>query len=466
MCRLAPSLSLLACAALGACSPDPAELTAPRPARALAAAPPARHLVLMRAEGLAPDFAARVRSLGGAVEFAHAGAGYAVVAGLTVEGVAALRRSPDVQEVEPDETLAADVAGPAGADVAQTSVAAGGSVADPTLASQYHRQWNMHAIRADRAWAAGRLGSPTVRVAILDSGIDYLHPELAGLVDLARSASFVPYEDALVDATFPGRAAVTDLHGHGTHVASTVATNAQRIAGVTSRTTLMAVKVLDRTNTGATSGIHRGLLYAVDHGADVVNVSINGDFPRSVSRGRQRMRYRLFAYAYRRGALVVVGAGNGAVDMDHAGDLLVEYCDLPNVICVSATGPTTGGLFGPWPDPDAFAPYSNYGRSAIGVAAPGGNPAGGQVLGACSQTSLLPGFAPCALAPRLANFTGTSMATPHVSGLAALLVAEMGRGRPAQVRARILQSAADLGAPGTDPFYGKGRIDVARALGL
>jgi subtilisin family serine protease len=380
-CVPAP-LSPLVLATLAACLADPVAPVAPAVPPALAVnsstpASPGRHVVLMRANDIPADFAERVRALGARVEFAHDGAGFAVLGGLTAEGA-----------------------------------------------------------------------------------------DLVGLVDLTRSRSFVPHDDSLVAALFPGRHPVTDLHSHGTHVASTVASNAIMAAGVTSRTTLIAVKVLDRTNTGPTSGILRGVLYAVEQGADVVNISIIGLDVKSSTPGVAHYYNRIFNYAFRKGVVVVVGAGNSGIDMDRAGEVYAAYCDAPNVICVSATGPTSGGLNGPWPDPDAFASYSNYGRSAVSVAAPGGTILGAWVLGACSQTTLDPLLVPCAIQPRLLNNWGTSMATPHVSGLAALLVAEIGRGNPAQVRSRILQSAEDLGQPGTDPFYGRGRINVARALGL
>ena len=147
-------------------------------------------------------------------------------------------------------------------------------------------------------------------------------------------------------------------------------------------------------------------------------------------------------------------------------------------MCVAATGPTsdaTGNttLTGPWTDVDAPAYYTNFGRSAISVAAPGGNSSFGPnlpppasrdvfVWAACSQTSLL---IHCAALPTfIVGAQGTSMAAPHVSGTAALLASVFGR-NPAQIKARIANSADDLGQPGTDPFYGKGRLNVARAVG-
>ena len=457
---------LLGLALLAACSSDAAPPVGPvapaaRPSLAPTTTVGGRYLVLMKGMSLAAGFGARVRALGGTVEYTHAGAGFAVVSGLSPDGTASLRGSSDVARVDADVEVSP---GPARPTAVPDVELAGASPADPTTAAAFQKQWDMRAIGAHLAWAAGHLGSPSVRVAILDSGIDYLYPDLNGLVDLSRSVSFVPTDDALVASLFPTRLPITDLNWHGTHIASTVASHSNLVAGVTARTTLMAVKVLDRHKSGFISNFLRGVLFAADHDADVLNMSLGGTASKSQFAGYAHYVNRIFNYGYRRGVVIVVGAGNDALDLDHSADLYVDYCDAPNVICVSATGPAAGGLSGPWTDVDAFASYSNFGRSGITVAAPGGTVTGAGVLGACSQTSL--DVANCDTGPKLLSAWGTSMATPHVSGLAALVVDQIGHGKPALVRARILQSADDLGLPGADPYYGSGRINVARALGL
>ena len=337
------------------------------------------------------------------------------------------------------------------------------SASDPTTAFFYPSQWNLRAIEADQAWAAGRLGSSSTTVAILDTGIDYLHIDLAGRVDLSRSASFVPSDDALVQAFFPGRHPITDLRFHGTHVASTVAANGIGMAGVTSGVTLIGVKVCSVFGSCPGSSIVAGIHHAIASGADVANMSFGGSFTKSDFPGFVSSVQRLFNSANRAGMTIVVSAGNSSADLDHDGNGFKTFCNAANVVCVSATGPTSGSTFGtgPFIDPDAPAFFTNFGRSAISVAAPGGNVT--FVIGACSTASL---FVPiCQTSPFFyLGVRGTSMASPHASGVAALISEDVGR-RPGLIRQRLHQSADDLGQRGTDPFYGKGRINAGSAVG-
>jgi lantibiotic leader peptide-processing serine protease len=394
-------------------------------------------------------FASSAKAAGGKVTSEHTQAGIAVVRGLTDREAQALAASTGAVDAVEDAGVHLRP-GTLGEPVKEEHVQTG-TVA-PAGAIMYPHQWHLRAIGADRAWAAGRLGSPNVTVAVIDTGVDYQHADLAGRVDLSRSASFVPSDDADVAALFPGVHPVTDLYYHGTHVAATISSNAHVAAGVTASVTIIGVKVLSRWGDGTFSGVLDGLFWAADHGADVANLSI-GDVMFKSGNGRYvALMQRAFNYAHRKGTLVVVAAGNESIDLDHAGNLYAMYCDAPNVVCVSATGPT-----------DQVTWYSNYGRSAISVAAPGGD-VYNRVWAACSRTSLLVPF--CQDSDQVLGLLGTSMAAPHVSGLAALLVEDIGRGKPSQVKARLQQSAEDLGQNGVDPFYGKGRISVPRALKL
>lgn len=411
-----------------------------------------QHLVMFK--GSASKLAQKVYDLGGDVVYSHR-VGFAVVSGLSDEGASTLAASKKVLDVQPDSTFDLDPI------FSGDAVAVGDATAsplDPTTAGRYPWQWNMRAISADAAWAAGRLGSPAVTVAILDTGIDYTYPDLADRVDLSRSISFVPEDDAYVAYYFPDKHPVTDLHYHGTHVAATAVSNGYVTAGITSQTTLIGVKVCSFLGGCEFGSVIAGVLHAADAGADVANMSLGGGFGKAGNGQYVGFINKVFNYANNRGMTIVVSAGNDSLDLDHSPNLYKTYCSTPNTICVSATGPTSSEDFyeGPWTDVDAFAPYSNFGRSAINVAAPGGND-GGFVWAACSQTSLvIPG---CQGGTFIVGLAGTSMAAPHVSGLAALVVEDVGR-RPGRVKTVIQQGADDLGQRGTDPYYGKGRINV------
>jgi subtilisin family serine protease len=444
-------------------------------------------LLSFNGAGVPSSFAAQAKSLGGTVIYSNAKAGFAYVSGLTAAAATQLGASTKAIDVQADTVVSLDTPHAAtyvrGSDVAA-------STAQPAAAFFYSWQWDMRLIDADKAWAAGKLGSKSVTVAILDTGIDYDSPDLNGLVDLSRSTSFVPSDDAITQKYFPSRSVISDYNGHGTNVASTVSSNALVFAGVTSKTTLIGVKVLSASGRGSTGAILSGVLWAADHGADVANMSIQGSFVKAGNGRLVATINRVMAYAKQQGMLVVVAAGNSETDLDHDGNAFQDFCSATHVVCVSSVGPVIASQAFPQLTPAADQPafYTNFGRSAIDVAAPGGNadpsfavvsnwPWGPDIASwiwsFCSKTSIekftstgVPVLSICAEGDILAGDIGTSQATPHVSGLAALLVAEKGHSNPSQIKNAIEKSAIDLGQPGTDPYYGKGRIDVARALGL
>jgi subtilisin family serine protease len=448
------------------------------------------YLVRFRGNGIPDGFANRVAALGGEVIFAHP-VGIAAVAGLDDAAAGQLAAFQGVAAVDADAFTTLEQPN---ADLVETIDDAPDSPSNPAAAIFFSRQWTMGAIGANTAWAAGKRGSSTVRVGVLDTGIDYLHPDLFGRVDLNLSRSFLSAaENARVPAGFH---TIADLNYHGTHVASTIASNGLLAAGVTSQITLVGLKVCAPgtaangfSGTCPTSGTLSAILYAADLGIPILNMSLGGAFNRrdASARGGDGPSFlatinRVMNYAKAKGTTIVVSAGNSAIDMDHNGNEFVSYCNAAAVICASATGPTAATLVGTAQFPrgvyinvaniDALASYSNYGRSAVSVAAPGGNAI--PVWQSCSGFTLHPSLVGCrsrfynpatgAFSGSIVGLSGTSMAAPHVVGVLALIASE-GDASPSTLKARLQETADDLGQPGTDPAYGKGRVNAARAVG-
>ena len=453
-----------------------------------------QQLVVFGTRSIPADFAARVAALGGTVGVTLPQVGVAYVAGLSEAAAAELKAVADVRSVEPERVFAVErPVSEATLDESEPQ-----SPAEPGKATYHYLQWHLRQIGAPAAWAKGNLGSRNVTVGIIDTGLDYMHRDLAGLVDLNRSRSFLPEEDAVVARYLPaGTHPMFDLQGHGTHVGSTVSSNGIIAAGVTSKVTLVGLKVCRSGITGLTAGgcpnsaTFAALMYAADNGVDVVNMSLGGWFSKSAGGGYEEVVNRVFQYMKERKVTVVVAAGNSNIDIDHGANvpvtdpttkvttlitvpsLYATYCSSSHTVCVSATGPAsaTNTQRGPWFDIDAKAPYSNYGREAITVAAPGGAD-GGSVWAACptmrvarTATGTYRGVADSYCRSFPTGKGGTSMAAPHVAGLAALMVEKYGK-NPSAVTEALTKFSDDLGPLGNDPVYGKGRINVAKALGL
>lgn len=468
-------VAALVCAGVvGACADDPTTPDHAVPALSVSAELAAGHVIEF--SGKVPEgIERRIAELGGQVDFVNASVGFAKVSGLSAEAAAALSREQGVGGVYEDALVQLD-AEPVVGEMEAVDLAELASVSNPAGAIRHSYQWNLRVIGANTAWSAGFLGSADVTIAILDSGIDYDSYDMNGMVDLSRSVSFVPSDNTYLAARFPGRHPVDDLNGHGTNVATVASSNGTIFAGVNSRTKLIGVKVLGRNGSGSLGAILGGLAYAADAGADVANMSLgirNGHI-KAGGRGLVGLASKVFNYAHSKGMVVVVAAGNDGADMDNDGVNFRAYCEAPHVVCVAATGPTasTNAFSGPWTNQDAPATYSNYGREAITVAAPGGTTRG-WVASVCARHRVFPGSggAPDTYVCNVpagffvaTGYAGTSQAAPHVAGFVAKLVEIHGKNNPAQVVHALRSAVDDLGPEGKDANYGWGRINIMKGL--
>ncbi|MCB2203115.1 S8 family serine peptidase [bacterium] len=384
----------------------------------------------------------------------------AIVSGLTDQAAQQLANSNGIQKVTRDmkmkfvPSLQEALAGSAQHFTNPQPTGAPGD------ASALAIQWNMHAIHAPEAWAT-TTGSSEIRVGILDTGGSPDHIDLYGKYDEDYCINFSE-EDNYNPAIW------VDRHFHGTHVAGTVATNNIVVAGVASDVTLVAIKVMNDNGEGWFEDIIRGIVYATDVAdCDIINMSLGGYGPRAHYGNFISTVIRAVNYANSHGVLVVMSAGNEMLDLDHSGQMVYLPAEAGAGVVVSATGPVDQANF------DDFACFSNYGNSFINVAAPGGNGDCGGVGIVNTYDGVLSCYAPWVAAnvDGLPNPTGyyvwawgTSMAAPHVCGTAALIEAAKGNSNPGYLQAHLQNTADDLGAPGNDPYYGKGRINAATAV--
>lgn len=273
----------------------------------------------------------------------------------------------------------------------------------------YSKQWYHQIIGTEEAWNV-TTGSNNVVVAVIDDGIDLHHRDL-------KNQIIAPY-DVVLNST----SRIT-MGEHGTHVSGIIASmmnNGVGGAGIAPNVKIMPINVFDGEN-ALYSDVITGIQYAIDHGADIINLSIGGTEPSDIlNNAIQR--------AYKAGILIIAAAGN-------EGENMYDYpAAYDHVLAVSATDSS-----------DRIADFSNYGAD-IDLAAPG-----------TDIYSTLPHN-------KYEFMSGTSMATPVVAGVAALVWSANPSLTNAQIEERLYETADDLGPAGKDIFYGYGRINASKAV--
>ena len=375
-------------------------------------------------------------------------------------------------------------------------------------------QWDMQAIAAGTAHETAT--GAGVRVGVIDSGIDFTHPDLAGAIDVAASCSFIysttptadPQEVANGDCS--NKTAVQDLQGHGTHVATTIAgrQNGFGIVGVAPQATIVAIKACTIVGYCFADSVAAALRYAGDQRLDVVNLSLFADpylYYCANDAGQRAILYDLQSaarYAQQRGVVIVAAAGNEADDLGHpttdeispdwppdtavvrdvGNNCRVAPAELPGVVTVSASGVST------------LASYSSVG-GPVDVTAPGGDApqtaatvfGRGRILAGWSSTDETGQWEALVAANRAVVsgggryvwISGTSMASPHAAGVAALIRDAHPDMPQGAVAALLRSSASPLSCPATWPagdprqctggsghtsFFGAGMVNAANAV--
>jgi subtilisin family serine protease len=447
------------------------------------------HYLILAKRAFSADFEAAVAAAGGVLDVNMDGIGVALAHSEDPGFIAKASPIPGIEAVVPDLELKSTHLTAAKANIPGPC---------PSAGDLSCLQWGLDAIEAREAWDAAALaGNPGargagVRVAVLDWGIDLTHPDLLPNLNLELSRSLVLgwFGEPLQYEQLPGDP-IPFAHGSASAGIIAAAEGGAGIVGVAPEAEIVHVKVgLDRTGGAPSAVCILGIYYATNVGADVINMSLGGYFTKSgwvvdgatpensffvgadVIAAHVNAWKRATEYAHYSGVTMIASAMNYGTDRDQVADLINVPGDLPHVIQVSATGPV-GWRFDPSTDLDLPAPYTDFGQSAIDLAAPGG-------------TSPYPhptnAFWPLDLGPDTPDWAydlvltadhdgkwvwvaGTSFAAPHVAGVAALIIAAHGGSlHPDQVRTILEQSADDLGKPGNDNFYGAGRVNALRAV--
>lgn len=340
--------------------------------------------------------------------------------------LASIAAQPDVTSVEPDSRVRVNYR-PTDPDM---------------LIGRLNGEYDAFRSQLYKAWDL-TLGDPRLVVAVVDTGVDLDHPELRSR--LVPGKNFVTQVETEGD---DGTTQLIDLkdngpmddNGHGTHVAGIIAageSNGQGIAGIAPRVRIMPIKTLAYNESGFSSDVANGVIWAVDHGARIINMSLG-------AYGGSKALEKAVAYAQSKGAVVVAAMGNDRDDPDKGYGESPSYpAALPGVIAVGATDGA-----------DRSAYFSNAGRW-ISVSAPGDS------IYSTTPTKPVKGH----VGQDYDYMSGTSMATPVVSGVIALMLSLTPNLSPAQIKSRLEQTSDDVGVPGFDTATGRGRVNPFKALG-
>lgn len=307
----------------------------------------------------------------------------------------------------------------------------------------YHYQWNFDnpaygGIGMEEAWGLEPNPGAGVIVAVVDTGVAYENFGAYALAPDLGGTSFVPGYDFVNKDTHPN-----DDEGHGTHVTGTIAQTTNNyigVAGIAFGCSIMPVKVLDSSGSGTYADVAEGIRFAADNFAQVVNLSLGGKFSSETLR-------LACEYAYNKGVLIVCASGN-----DNRSSVSYPAAYDAFTLAVGATR---------YDEKRAY--YSNYGNS-LDLTAPGGDLRVDQNKDGYGDGVLQQTFA----SGQPTNFAyyfyqGTSMATPHVTAVAALLI-NKGITGPNNIRGILQSTAEDKGLPGWDKYYGWGIVDAYKAL--
>jgi lantibiotic leader peptide-processing serine protease len=426
------------------------------------------YIVLAKQENVSARLLSQLRLQGGTIVASYDAIGVVVVSSGDTQFAGRAQKNLDVEGAANTNTLAFHLK----PTIENNGGDQGGNGGKPASDSDHLSalQWDMKQIKTPAAHAITG-GSRSVLVGDIDTGLDYTHPDLAPNVDDANSVN------CLSGSPVPGKVAAMDVNGHGTHTAGTIAAaaNGIGIVGVAPNVRIAGIKTGDSAGFFFPQAVVCAFMWAGSHHFNVTNNSYFADpFYYNCPNGTQQERLilkaegRAIAYATRKGVVNVAAAGNFSDDMANptqdrqspdtllnpptrpvTRDCIVIPAQMPGVIVVSATGNKQMKSF-----------YSNYGMDVINVAAPGGDSIlqktaaapNGRVLStypvslksSCLRSVVDPAGGPNAF---YCYLQGTSMASPHVTGLVALMVSQFGEMSARDVRRQLEQTADPIACP-------------------